>query len=207
MNKIAHIIPTPDPASLTTVDITSTNTYKRAQQMWLIAQHVVQDLDSASSDSYKTSICKYFTRVAWHESAYLTTRTQIGGGPARGILQFEPKRAYDGCETAKSRNLITRLAQSCGTTKDLWSAAQPLRTAQRFPADNLVLQCLMSCDLFTVYLARIWHYRLSESFPATLNDQANLWFNRWNCSGVPERKTKFIDDARLLANTFSPCSL
>lgn len=102
-------------------------------------------------------------------------REQIGGGPARGLMQMEPATALDTFRWMHGRRFIW----NCLT--DIWLALQdlPLFT----PTEDEVSWHLMTNDAFMLALGRIHYWMFPEPFPASLDDQAKYWKKYWNTPG------------------------
>jgi hypothetical protein len=119
----------------------------------------------------------FYTYLLWHESAQLSTRTQRGAGPGRGLMQFEATTAWDTIKIhvlGPTPGLIARLADAAGVDAD-----SQMKPALRgfaalgdpdnvWPDDSPVNQVeawLLSSDSFGICLMQIQFERFHATLP------------------------------------------
>jgi hypothetical protein len=106
-------------------------------------------------------------------------RSQIGGGPARGLMQMEPATALDTFRWIHGALMRSQARIDIWSRlTDIWLA---LRDLPRFtPTEEEVGWHLMTNDAFMLALGRL-HYRMfPEPFPDSLDAQAAYWKKYWN---------------------------
>jgi len=157
---------------------------ERVNAFWAIAEAVAQELDQPSV-RYRAKV--FLLRVAWHESARLTTRLQGGGGPARGLLQFETIRAEEAGGYAEQKGYLKDLSRvSSRTEAALKGAFAALHGHATYPSGNLIEDLLSgnanANDHFCVLLGRIALKRGAKALPdeADLGATADYWYCQWN---------------------------
>jgi hypothetical protein len=173
---------------------------KRAVAFFPIISAVVNDLDTSPQDNTK----RFLMHVAWHESARLTTRVQIGG-PAKSFFQFEAYRAKEALEFAETKGLSSKLAVASGKTENELKVAKGLlpdydpndSSCSVFPTGNLVGTLLETNDQFGSYLARIEFMRFAAAIGTTNAQHADYWYQYWKRTGGNPTKLKatFIQEA------------
>lgn len=167
----------------------------RATAFHELAREALQQLDGRVRDE----IAVFLVRTGWHEGADLTKRTQHPGGPGRGFIQFEPGAAKDAIGRAEQKRWLPALATAAATRgADLKSAAARLALGQPWPTGNLIESSLLSYDLFGLMLARSYLSTTSAAIPADLEAQADYWEKWWHRVTAPQKKAKWIADAKRL---------
>jgi len=118
-------------------------------------------------------------------------RIQVGGGPARGIVQMEPDTAYDIFENflraRKRRVLFHRLTK-------VWLE---LESVPFFvPSREELGRHLRFSDPFALAMMRLKYLRDPEPIPVELSDQARYYKRIYNTAGGQGSVAKFIRDWR-----------
>jgi len=118
-------------------------------------------------------------------------RVQLGGGPARGIVQMEPDTAYDIFENflraRKRRGLFHRLTK-------VWL---DLDSVPFFvPSREELGRYLRLSDPFALAMMRLKYLRDPEPIPVDLSDQARYYKRIYNTLGGQGSVAKFIRDWR-----------
>jgi hypothetical protein len=167
----------------------------------------------------------FYTYLMWHESAALTTRTQSGGGPGRGLMQFEATTAWDlaNIYVVKNAARVASLADAAGVdSAAMQSALQAFADAgdpsNVWPPDgdqSKIEGWLLNSDTFGVTLMQLQFHRYSVDFPPiaptttaadpqsadTLGQHADTWADNWwkgPASQRPGRISAFLSSARAL---------
>jgi len=118
-------------------------------------------------------------------------RSQIGGGPARGIAQMEPDTAYDIFDNflraRKRRVLFDRLTK-------VWLGLEsvPFFVPSR---EELAVHLYFS-DPFALAMMRLKYLRDPEAIPVELSDQARYCKRIYNTPGGQGSVAKYIRDWR-----------
>ncbi|MCO5169727.1 MAG: hypothetical protein M9894_25595 [Planctomycetes bacterium] len=92
---------------------------ERYRHLRRIIENVLADTDPAASEARRRWILWLFLYICWWEGSRATTRTQTGGGPGRGLMQFEPRTLADLLEQyvlARSA-LVVNLAAAAGVSE------------------------------------------------------------------------------------------
>lgn len=157
------------------------------------AKDIIEDL-GMDRETFK----KYRDLTAYHETGgeMDPTMKQTGGGPARGLFQFEP----DALETAGKRLSSYYKSKKMAVPSDVERAASgQIKNAAELSTISqelfLVGGMMQRDDKGNVKLAKPFRKELN-----TIEDFADAWFEGHNKSGVGARRDKFIKDAK---NVFS----
>src|SRR5688500_13994278 len=83
-----------------------------------IIEEILAETDPDMSAQQRRWIAWLFLYICWWEGTRATTRTQTGGGPGRGLMQFEPGTVADLFTHYLSSRpaLIANLAAAAGVT-------------------------------------------------------------------------------------------
>lgn len=152
---------------------------ERYRHLRRIIENVLADTDPTMSDARRRWLLWLFLYICWWEGSRATTRTQTGGGPGRGFMQFEPGTLVDLLrQYVLSRPaFIANLAAAAGVTeKDMGDALRafdravgntnvwPNPTAPG-PARRIE-EWLTTLDSFGVKLMRYEFKRHGRHFPS-----------------------------------------
>ena len=91
----------------------------RYRHLRRIIENVLADTDPNMSEARRRWILWLFLYVCWWEGSSATTRTQTGGGPGRGLMQFEPQTVADLIQQFVLRRpaFVANLAAAAGVTE------------------------------------------------------------------------------------------
>lgn len=168
----------------------------RVAALVALLDRIVAVTDASSNADVRINIRNFLLHVAWHESAKLTRRSQMNGGPARSFFQLEAPRAKDAVEYAKTRSYLDEAcAEANISTVDIEKAAKDLKPGiPAFPAKNLLGERLADADAFSIWLVRCVLMRISAPIPTGNRAHAEYWYAHWKVTG---------GDADALKKTFA----
>ncbi len=146
---------------------------ERYRRLRRIAENVLADTDPRLDARARSWIVWSFLYMCWYEGDRATTRTQRGGGPGRGLMQFEPQTLWDLIDKfvfGPTEGLIRNLALAAGVTEEemrkvllAFRASADARDRNAWPkgAEDPAArleQWLLSLDSFGIKLMR-YHFR------------------------------------------------
>jgi uncharacterized protein (TIGR02594 family) len=190
------------------VEIGSPDSSVRGRGLLQVVRAVIDDLDDDDTGSHAT---RFLVHLAWHEAAACTARAQHGGGPARGLPQFEAHRARDTLEYAfRRRNdrVFWRHAVSAARTTEpaitdasleaAWRALPEFGDPQasRFPQGSVVERLLLSNDYFALTCARIALKKLPAALPHAAEADLDYWARHWKVTNVSAADRANFEQAR-----------
>lgn len=159
---------------------------ERYRHLRRIIENVLADTDPNMSEARRRWILWLFLYVCWWEGSSATTRTQGGGGPGRGLMQFEPQTAADLIQkyVLPRSALVANLAAAAGVTEQEMREALEAFLNSSAPSNvwpnpsnpgpaRKVEEWLTSLDSFGIKLMRYEFKRSrAHSFPpADPNDE------------------------------------
>lgn len=101
------------------VDVTDRD---KADHLHKIIQRVLKDTDKDLDAKKRLWAFWFFMYLIWWESDGLKRRKQVGGGPARGIIQMEPQTLWDVLKryvlSAKTKGAVANLAKAAGVPEE-----------------------------------------------------------------------------------------
>ncbi len=158
--------------------------------------------DTGANNPHKSL---FLHRVAWHESLRLEHRSQIGGGPGRGIYMLEPIRAAETVMYAikENKSWWAALCDVGGcSAADLENSARRIAASKKWGTNELLETLLLTNDHFTTLLARIAFRMISAPINSSdLDVHAEYWLDHWwrgtgpNDPNRPARKRAFLASA------------
>lgn len=219
---IAEVKSKQEPSSLIAGSIdTGASDAERARQIKDLVARVVGETDRGEGSSARRQwIVILFCYVIWWEGHRATAREQIGGGPGRGLVQFEPLTLWDLLHRyvlGPTPGLIANLATAAGVTEEEMSAAIRAFDRDAAPPSNAwpittpasaVERWVRDIDTFAVKLMRYEFrrqgaHRFPPSDPADLprdprddafkRQMAEQWAEWWKRSfpgGTEERERR-----------------
>ena len=92
---------------------------ERYRHLRRIIENVLADTDPYMSEDRRKWLLWLFLYICWWEGSRATTRTQTGGGPGRGFMQFEPQTVADLIQQyiLARPALVANLAAAAGVTE------------------------------------------------------------------------------------------
>lgn len=167
------------------IDVNEKDAKKRAKKLREIVDEVLKETDPDPYPNPKNQkerdanekqkrkrnwIAWHFMYIMWHESAHATTREQGGGGPARGLMQFEPATLKDLLkqyilQEKRKKKTVQNLADAAGVTYEEMERALDAFVAKQagnaWPAgapENKIEKWLRESDTFGIKLMR-YHFK------------------------------------------------
>ena len=155
-------------------------------------------------------------RLAWHEGADLLKVREIGGGPGRGLEQFEPSRAKEALDYAFQKKgsqgwwdlLVTAAGVSSQVLKEEMDKLPAYGTpsARQWPMGSKVEVWLAGAanapqarsDYSGAVLTRTAFKKVPASIPATLEGHAKYWAKYWLGNEDSPKKQDFVGDSNRL---------
>lgn len=108
------------PVKKDSIDITAKD-WERYKKLKEIIEMILEDQDAGDDKKDKRRwILWHFLYIIWMESSGATTRKQGGGGPARGVMQMEPRTLWDVLKwyvLGKTKGLVANLAKAAGVSE------------------------------------------------------------------------------------------
>jgi len=157
---------------------------KRLKKLIAIIENILEDTDpDEKNKDQRRWILFQFLYIIWWESTRASERTQGGGGPARGLIQMEPRTLADIVDNyvfGPAPKLIDNLAKAAGVSeeemKDALDAFRKSVRKNTWPHGGdagKVEDWLTNIDSFAVKIMR-YHFKRfgSHSFPP--GDDKNL---------------------------------
>ena len=163
------------------IDVKEKDAKKRAKKLREIVDEVLKETDPDPYPNPKNQkerdanqkqkrkrnwIAWHLMYIMWHESARATTRDQGGGGPARGLMQFEPATVKDllkqyVLQPNRRKATIQNLADAAGVAYEEMEKALDAFVANQagnaWPAgapENRIEKWLRESDTFAIKLMR-----------------------------------------------------
>jgi len=134
-------------------------------------------------DKYSPEAVQLLLGTAAAESS-LIYRTQIGGGPARGLWQMESRTAIDifGNYIYYRKILYNKLLSIwLDLSSDVVSDIS--NEVMIWIGENGMAHHLQSDDAFACAMARVHYLRVPARIPTTLDGQAKYWLRFYNAGG------------------------
>ncbi|GDY00480.1 hypothetical protein LBMAG48_28830 [Phycisphaerae bacterium] len=176
---------------------------ERVAQLTAVVSSCISIVDHTGAIDPHKSL--FLHRVAWHESLRLMHRTQIGGGPGRGIYMFEPDRATETVVYAIKMNKSwwAALCDVGGCNAgDLEESTKRIAASKKWGTNELLETLLLTNDHFTTLLARIAFWMISAPINSSdLDFHTQYWLDHWwrgtgpNDPNRPVRKKAFLASA------------
>jgi hypothetical protein len=176
----------------------------RIKALWKIISWVIETWESSKLEPSKKAVKLFLLRIAWHESQRLTRRVQGGGGPARGLFQFEVAACLDVLKFARDKhpavfgglatvNEISEddLKKALKDLQDRYDKAVEVGKTPQFLPDNAITKCLLDHDAFAAILARYFFRRFSGHStpdPDDIPGTAENWFDWYSRTPKPRKK-------------------
>jgi len=94
---------------------------ERYRHLRRIVENILDDVDGSASAERRRWIIWVLLYVMWHEGMGARTRTQTGGGPGRGLMQFEPGTLHwliKEYVLGPTPGLVANLAAAAGVSPD-----------------------------------------------------------------------------------------
>lgn len=159
---------------------------KRYEKLKKIIENILDETDPGDEKANKRKwILWHFLYIIWWESTKATKRVQDQKGPARGLIQMEPKTLWSLIKNyvlGPKPGLVANLAKAAGTTEEEMMKALKDFKGSKEPQENKwpksenaqkIEEWLTNIDSFAIKLMRYYFKQFREHrFPP--EDQENL---------------------------------
>jgi hypothetical protein len=138
---------------------------------------VLKKMDTVRPGFYKHEAVQLLCMICAHESKGCKFRRQLGGGPARGVLQIE-KETHD--SVWNNSDTIDQVAKALGITRD-WDNVVDDDVYSIFVGRHLIAMDPHKIPVDTIglgdYAKRVWNTELGKATGQKYIDDWSRWAN------------------------------